>query len=73
MDKEKINQALKRPILDGSKFDNLIDLPPANNQNLGKGDTFHTVAQMKRWTMQHFKQVSRLAQVLKLGTLEQTC
>lgn len=73
LDKDKINKALKRDIRDGSQFDSYIDQPINSNQDLGKGDTFHTVSVMKKWTLQHYAQVSKLAQFLKLETLQLTC
>ncbi len=73
MDKQVINKALKRQILDGSKFDSLIDQPADQSEDLGKGNTFHTVAQMRKWTLQHYKQVNRLAEKLQQSTLQETC
>lgn len=73
MDKATINNALKRDIKDGSRFDQYIDKPSNQNQNLDKGNTFHTVNMMKLWATKHYKQVERLAQIIQKPTLEETC
>ena len=73
MNKDEINNALKRKIEDGSRFDQYIDKPSNQNQNLDKGNTFHTVNMMKKWVLLHYKQVSRLAQVLQKPELKDTC
>jgi hypothetical protein len=73
MDKQKINTLLKRQILDGSGFDQYIDQPTNQNQQLDKGDTFFTTKMMKIWALRHYKQVSRLAPILKKPTIAETC
>ncbi len=73
MDKATINKSLKREIKDGSRFDQYIDKPDHTQKNLDKGNTFHTVLKMKIWVESYFKQVSRLAQIIKKPSLKETC
>lgn len=73
MDKTTINNALKRDIKDGSRFDQFIDKPANQNQDLEKGNTFHTVKMMKNWALAHYKQVARLAPLFKKYSLQETC
>lgn len=71
--KDEISQRLKRDLLDGSQFDNLIAKPPKTNNNLGTGNTFHTVKMMKTMITNHYKQVERLSKVLSNSDLSQLC
>ncbi|PKB18372.1 transglutaminase-like domain-containing protein [Flavobacterium sp. 5] len=71
--KEQINQALRRQIQDGVKFDSLIDKPANERTKLETANTFYSVAMIKKYVELFFKQVSRLAPHLQGKTLEETC
>lgn len=73
MTKDEINVLLKRKIRKGDVFSRLIE--PSKNQKvtLAKGDTFYSVKMMGIWAKTYYKQVAKLAQVLKADTLEKTC
>ena len=73
MNKDEINTYLKRSLKNGSQFDQYIDRPANTNRQLDKGDTYFTAKMMKIWAENHFKQVTRLAQVLKKSSLQDTC
>ncbi len=73
MTKNEINQASKRTILDGTKFNNYIDKPARLIKQLEQGDTLYTVAMMRKWIHNYYSQVSQLSQVLKGETLKTTC
>ena len=73
MTKDEINVLLKRKIRKGDVFSRLIE--PSKNQKvkLEKGDTFYSVKVMSIWAKTYYKQVVKLAQVLKADTIEKTC
>lgn len=70
--KEQINQALRRPIQDGKKYDSLIAKPANERIKLETANTFYSVAMIKKYVKKFYKQVSRLAPVLQGQSLEQT-
>lgn len=73
MTKDAINILLKRKIRKGDVFSRLIE--PSKNQKvtLEKGDTFYSVKMMSIWAKTYYRQVAKLAQVLKAEALEKTC
>lgn len=73
MNKDDISQALRRPILYGSRFNELISKPTGQTKQLAQGDTFYTVQVIKTWSNTFYNQVAKLAKVLQKPTLEQTC
>lgn len=53
----------------------LNDLFPATKNtttNLGLGNTFHTVKQMKKWVELHYHQTNAIAKLLKRNSLKET-
>ncbi|MEO4005800.1 hypothetical protein [Flavobacterium sp. CAU 1735] len=63
---------LYRPILSGSEYNKLIPDAPCMEFSLGNGDTGFTVTAMETWIKEHFKQLSKIAPLLKAETLQQT-
>lgn len=70
--KEQINEALRRPIQDGKAFENLIAKPANEKIKLETANTFYSVAMIKKFVETFYKQVSRLAPVLKGNSVEET-
>lgn len=73
MTKDEINLILKRRIKKGDEFNHLIEKPKNQKIKLKKGDTFYSVAMMKVWVENFFKQVAKLSQILKGQTVKETC
>lgn len=73
MTKEEIDLLLKRRIKKGDEFNHLIEKPKNQKVTLKKGDTFYSVAMMKVWVEQFYKQVAKLSQILKGNTIKETC
>lgn len=72
MTKAEINILLKRRIKNGDEFTPFIEKPKSQKIKLNKGDTFYSVAMMKVWVEQFYKQVAKLSPLLKGQTLKQT-
>ncbi|WP_395043156.1 transglutaminase-like domain-containing protein [Flavobacterium sp.] len=72
MTKDEINQALKRPIKNGSEFDKLIEKPNNEQKQFKKGNTFYSVSVIKFWVINFYWQVAKLSKVLLCTTLEET-
>jgi len=70
--KEEINLSLRRPIQDGKQYDSLIAKPANERKKLEKGNTFYSVAMIKKFVEQFYKQLSRLAPELQGKSLEET-
>lgn len=70
--KEQINLSLRRPIQDGTPYDSLIAKPANKRIKLETANTFYSVAMIKKFVEAFYKQVSRLAPVLKGRSLEET-
>lgn len=73
MNKDDISQALKRPLLYGTRFNELIAKPTGQSKQLDQGNTFYTVQVIKTWSQTFYKQVAKLAKVLQKDSLETTC
>ena len=73
MTKDEINLILKRRIKNGDEFNHLIEKPKNQKLKLEKGDTFYSVAMMKVWVENFYKQVAKLSEVLKGQTIKETC
>lgn len=56
----------------GKKYNKYISKSSCTRTDLGKGDTFFTVRNMRDWVLQDYKQVQKLAQILKKPTLAAT-
>lgn len=73
MTKDEINLILKRRINNGDEFSHLIEKPKGQKVKLKKGDTFYSVSMMKVWVETFYKQVTKLSQILKGKTIQETC
>lgn len=70
--KGQINEALRRPIGDGLQYDGLIAKSSNQRIMLETANTFYSVAMIKKFVETFYKQVSRLAPVLRGKSLEET-
>ncbi|MCL9806962.1 hypothetical protein NAT51_15605 [Flavobacterium amniphilum] len=73
MTKDEINLILKRRIKNGDEFNHLIEKPKGQKVKLKKGDTFYSVSMMKVWVETFYRQVTKLSQILKGKTIQETC
>lgn len=73
LSKEQIDLLLHRKIGDGAQFEKYIDKSDNTQQNLGSGDTLFGVTMMQKMILKFYPQVSRLAELLKGETLQETC
>lgn len=72
MTKNEINIILKRRIKNGDEFNHLIEKPKGQKVKLKKGDTFYSVSMMKLWVETFYNQVTKLSQILKGKTIQET-
>jgi len=61
-----------RPLSDAATYSPFISSPNLSTTELGDGDTYKSIELMKQWTLQHYKQVKKLAPKLKGRTLFET-
>lgn len=67
-----ISTALKRKLKDGKEYESLIPRVSCERTDLGEGDTFHTVEEMKDWIEKYSFQTEKLAPRLQGSTLGET-
>ena len=68
---QDISVALKRKLEPGKKYDKLIPAVRCATTDLGEGDTFHTVEEMRDWIIKYSWQSARLAPLLNSGNPKQ--
>ena len=62
---------LRRKLESGKKYDKLIPSVSCVATDLGEGDTFHTVEEMRDWITKYSWQTSKLSPLLNAGNLQQ--
>lgn len=68
---QDISATLRRKLEPGKKYDKLIPAVSCVATDLGEGDTFHTVEEMRDWITKYSWQTSKLAPLLNAGNLQQ--
>lgn len=68
-----VDNLLRRNLLDGAQYAHLIPAPSKEKTFFGTGDTFDTVALIKKMVAHYYQQCQNLAPVLQGDNLRDTC